>query len=410
MQAFDYSAIDASGKTRRGTITADGENEARKTLVARQLYATEIKAATRGANGDASGFFGSVFAKNQRIGSKDLALVTRQMATMIEAASPVEEVLAALAQQAEKTEVRSVLTRVRANVMAGMRLSRAMEQESNTFDRLYCAMVAAGEAAGSLGVVLGRVAENREKTEEMRSKVQSALIYPAVLLVVAISVVTALMILVVPKVVAQFESFGSELPLLTQIVVATSGFLTNYGLVLVGFLIAVGVGFRALMGYPSAQYFVHANLLGLPIIGRLIRAVNAARLARSFGTLLLGGSPALEALIAAKETVKNAFIEKQLANSIVQIREGASVANSLRQIAGLPPMLGYMAAAGERSGQLGAMMHKAADYLETEFDGFTKTALSLLEPMIVIFMGAVVGAIVLSIMLPILRLNSLVLM
>ncbi len=411
MQAFDYSAIDASGKTRRGTITADGEIEARKTLVVRQLYATEIKAtAAGGANGGSSTLFGSFLAKKQRIGSKDLALVTRQMATMVEAAAPVEEVLAALAQQAEKVEIRSVLTRVRANVMAGMRLSSAMEQESNTFDPLYCAMVAAGEAAGSLGIVLGRVAENREKTEEMRSKVQSALIYPAVLMVVAISVVTALMILVVPKVVAQFESFGSELPLLTQIVVATSGFLTSYGLVLAGFLLAAGFGFSAMMRYPSTQYFIHAKLLKLPIVGRLIRSVNAARFARSFGTLVLGGSPALEALIAAKETVKNTFVERQLADAIVQVSEGAGVANSLRQVSGLPPMLAYMAAAGERSGQLGAMMHKAADYLENEFDGFTKTALSLLEPMIVIFMGAVVGAIVLSIMLPILRLNSLVLM
>ena len=411
MQAFDYSAIDASGKTRRGTITADGETEARKTLVMRQLYATEIKAtAAGGTNGGGSALFGSLFARNQRIGTKDLALVTRQMATMIEAASPVEEVLAALAQQAEKAEIRSVLTKVRANVMAGMRLSSAMERESATFDPLYCAMVAAGEAAGSLGIVLGRVAENREKTEEMRTKVQSALIYPAVLLVVAVSVVTALMILVVPKVVAQFESFGSELPMLTQIVVATSGFLTSYGLVLAGFLFATGFGFSVLMRYPSARFFVHTKLLRLPIIGRLIRSVNAARFARSFGTLVLGGSPVLEALIAAKETVKNAFLKRQLADAIVQVREGAGVANSLRHVAGLPPMLGYMAAAGERSGQLGTMMHKSADYLETEFDGFTKTALSLLEPMIVIFMGAVVGAIVLSIMLPILRLNSLVLM
>ncbi len=409
MQAFDYSAIDAAGKTRRGTIAAEGQKEARKTLMVRELYATEIKVAAGGGerNGE---WLSYIFRQKQRIKPKDLALVTRQMATMIAAASPVEEVLAALVQQAEKAEIRGVLTRVRAHVMAGMRLSGAMAQESDTFDPLYCAMVAAGEAAGSLGAVLGRVAENREKTEEMRSKVQSALIYPAVLMTVAIGVVTALMILVVPKVVAQFESFGSELPLLTQIVVATSGFLTSYGLVLAVLLLLVGFGFVVLMRYPSAQYFVHANLLRLPIVGRLIRSVNAARFARSFGTLVLGGSPALEALAAAKVTVKNVVIEKQVAAAVVQVREGTGVASSLRGVSGLPPMLAYMAAAGERSGQLGDMMHKAADYLESEFDGFTKTALSLLEPMIVIFMGAVVGVIVLSIMLPILRLNSLVLM
>lgn len=409
MQAFDYSAIDASGKTQRGTIAAEGEQEARKNLLVRQLYATEIRAAS-GKSTRENVFFKPIFDKKQRIKPKDLALITRQMATMIEASSPVEEVLAALAQQADKAEIRGVLTRVRTHVMAGMRLSRAMEQEDSTFDSLYCAMVAAGEAAGSLGIVLGRVAENREKTEDMRSKVQSALIYPAVLMIVAVGVVTALMILVVPKVVAQFESFGSDLPVLTQIVVAVSGFLTSYGLVLAGFLLAVCLGFAASMRRPSVRYFVHARMLRLPIIGRLIRSVNAARFARSFGTLILGGSPALDAMVAAKETVKNAFIHQQLADAVVQVREGAGVANSLRRTQSLPPMLGYMAAAGERSGQLGLMMHKVADYLENEFDGFTKTALSLLEPMIVIIMGAVVGAIILSIMLPILRLNSLVLM
>lgn len=409
MQAYDYSAIDAEGKTRRGTIAAQGEQEARKNLLVRQLYATEIRA-TAGKSAHEHGFLTSIFDTKQRIKPKDLALITRQMATMIDAASPVEEVLAALAQQAEKKEIRGVLTRVRAHVMAGMRLSRAMEQESDTFDPLYCAMVAAGESAGSLGVVLSRVAENREKTEEMRSKVQSALIYPAVLMTVAVGVVTALMILVVPKVVAQFESFGSELPLLTQIVVATSDFLTSYGLALAGLITVSGFGFSVSMRKQSVRYFVHTRLLQLPVMGRLIRSVNAARFARSFGTLVLGGSPALDAMVASKETVKNVFIKQQIADAVIQVREGAGVANSLRQAKSLPPMLGYMAAAGERSGQLGEMMHKSADYLESEFDGFTKTALSLLEPMIVIFMGAVVGAIILSIMLPILRLNNLVLM
>lgn len=409
MQAFNYSAIDASGKTRRGTIDAPGEQEARKNLLGRQLYVTEIKTAAGNTVGE-SVFSRSLFQKNQRIKSKDLALITRQMATMVDAASPVEEVLAALAQQAEKAEVRGVLTRVRAHVMAGMRLSRAMEQERDTFGPLYCAMVAAGESAGSLGIVLSRVAENCEKTEDMRSKVQSALIYPAVLLTVAVGVVTALMILVVPKVVAQFENFGSELPLLTQIVVGTSAFLTSYGLALAGLLVLASFGFHISMRTPSVRYFVHAKMLQVPVIGRLIRSVNAARFARSFGTLVLGGSPALDAMVAAKETIKNMLIKQQVENAIIQVREGAGVANSLRQVSSLPPMLGFMAAAGERSGQLGAMMHKSADYLESEFDGFTKTALSLLEPMIVIFMGAVVGAIILSIMLPILRLNSLVLM
>lgn len=409
MQAYEYSAVDQKGKTCSGTVSADGPNEARRTLLARQLYATDIKLAGNRV-GFLTGLLPASLKRQEKIAPKELALITRQMATMIEAASPVEEVLGALAQQSEKQNVRSVLSRVRANVMEGMRLSRAMAQEPATFDSLFCAMVAAGEAAGALGPVLSRVADHREKSEETRSKIQSALIYPAVLLTVAIGVVTALMVLVVPKVVAQFESFGGELPVLTQVVVGISDFLTSYGLFLAVAIVAAIVGAIAAMRRPPIRYRVHSGLLGTPVIGRLIRSVNAARFARAFGTLVLGGSPALEALVAAKETVRSEPIKQSLADAITRVREGGGVANSLQQINALPPMLAYMAAAGERSGQLGSMMHKVADYLESEFDGFTKSALSLLEPMIVILMGGIVGVIVMSIMLPILRLNSLVLL
>lgn len=409
MQAFEYSAVDQQGITRRGTISADGPADARRTLLARQLYVTDLKP-TGGAGGSLSALIPAVLRRQEKIPAKELALITRQMATMIEAASPVEEVLGALASQSEKPNIRAVLSRVRTNVMEGMRLSRAMREESATFDTLYCSMVAAGEAAGALGPVLSRIADHREKSEETRAKIQSALIYPAVLLTVAIGVVTALMVLVVPKVVAQFDSFGGELPVLTQIVVAISDFLSSYGLLLAVGIALLVFGFGLALRRPSFRYRVHSGLLVVPVIGRLIRSVNAARFARAFGTLVLGGSPVLEALVAAKETVRSDPIKQSLADAVTKVREGAGVANSLQQVSALPPMLSYMAAAGERSGQLGLMMHKVADYLESEFDGFTKSALSLLEPMIVILMGGIVGVIVMSIMLPILRLNSLVLL
>ena len=409
MQAFEYSAVDQQGNTRRGTISADGPADARRALLARQLYVTDLKKAG-GSSGSLSALFPAGLRRQEKIPTKELALITRQMATMIEAASPVEEVLGALANQSEKPSVRAVLSRVRTNVMEGMRLSRAMREEEATFDSLYCSMVAAGEAAGALGPVLSRIADHREKSEETRAKIQSALIYPAVLLTVAIGVVSALMVLVVPKVVAQFDSFGGELPALTRIVVAISDFLSSYGIfLLVGIVLSV-FAFGVALKQPSVRYKVHAGLLTIPVIGRLIRSVNAARFARAFGTLVLGGSPVLEALVAAKETVRSEPIKQSLADAVTKVREGAGVANSLQQVDAFPSMLSYMAAAGERSGQLGLMMHKVADYLESEFDGFTKSALSLLEPMIVILMGGIVGVIVMSIMLPILRLNSLVLL
>ncbi len=411
MQAFDYLALDGTGKTRRGTIAADGEKDARQRLMARRLYPTELKPAkARTSASGVSGGWRKMFERREKIAPKELALMTRQLATMVQAASPIEEAISALAQQTEKPAVRGVLTRVRASVMEGMRLSNAMALESATFDDLYCAMVAAGEASGDLGNVLARVADHREKSQETKAKVQSALIYPAVLFTVAIAVVTALMIFVVPKVVAQFESFGSELPLLTQIVVGMSNFLTSYGVLLFVGIGALIVGGLWAMRLPRVRMAVHGRLLALPVIGKLVRSVNAARFARAFGTLVQGGSPALEAMIAATQTVRNGRLKVALEAAVAQVQEGSGVAASLRKIDTLPPMLAYMVAAGERSGQLGLMLHKSADYLEAEFDGFTKAALSLLEPMIVIFMGGMVGAIVLSIMLPILRLNSLVLM
>jgi len=409
VQAYDYSALDAKGKACRGTITADGEPDARQRLKARQLFPVEIKPA-RGRSATGTGFIEKLFTKQERIRAKDLSLFTRQLATMVQAAAPIEEALHGLAQQAEKKEVRAVITRIRSSVLEGMRLSQAMAQEPESFDKLYRAMVAAGEVSGNLGGVLSRVADHHEKNLETRGKVQSALIYPAVLMFVAIGVVTALMVFVVPKVVEQFDSFGGELPVLTQIVIALSDFITNYGLfVLVGICVAV-FGFGMMMRKPAVRYAVHLNMLKWPVIGRLIRSVNAARLARAFGTLVQGGSPALDAFVAANKTVHNVAIRHAVQQSIEQVREGAGVATSLRRVALLPPMVAFMAASGEQSGQLGLMLHKTADYLEAEFDGFTKAALSLLEPMIVILMGGLVGAIVLSIMLPILRLNSLVMM
>ncbi|WP_262689881.1 type II secretion system inner membrane protein GspF [Kordiimonas aestuarii] len=405
MLAFEYEALDGRGRTKSGIISAESERDARERLKANALFATALSPASQKKARRKTSFF----KRDDVIAPKELALVTRQLATMLGAAATVEEALGAIAAQAEKPGPRRVLTRVRTSVMEGLRLSQAMAEEPKSFDPLYRSMVAAGEASGDLARVLGSVAEHREKSQDTKNKVQSALIYPIVLAVVAVAVVTALMIFVVPKVVGQFENFGSELPVLTRIVVGVSDFLVAYG---VWLFLAMGLaafGFITAMRAPAFRFRVHSGLLRLPVIGKLIRAVNAARFARALGTLVEGGSPVLEGLMAARETVRNDRMRQALDTAIGQIREGKGTSAALRQASEFPPMLGYMAAAGEKSGQLAAMLHRVADYLDSEFDGFTKTALSLLEPMIVILMGGIVGAIVLSIMLPILKLNSLVL-
>ncbi|MCK0068969.1 type II secretion system inner membrane protein GspF [Kordiimonas laminariae] len=404
MQAYEYDALDAAGKAKSGIISAESERDARKRLQASSLFATSITLASEKKRVERKWF-----SKSDAIAPKDLAQITRQLATMLMAATNVEEALGAIAAQSEKDNIRRVMTRLRSNVMEGKRLSQAMEQERASFDALYIAMVAAGEASGDLARVLSNIADHREKALETQQKIQSALIYPIVLLVVAIGVITALMVFVVPKVVKQFESFGADLPALTQVVVGTSNFLVNYGLVF-ALVIAAAIGaFMFTMRRDTFRFAVHGMILKLPLIGRLVRTVNAARFARSLGTLIDGGSPVLEGLIAAKETIQNATMKKAVEAAVSQVKEGTATSSALRQCGAFPAMLAYMVAAGEKSGNLPEMLTSVASYLEREFDGFTKTALGLLEPMIVIFMGGIVGSIVLSIMLPILRLNSLVL-
>lgn len=404
MQAYEYDALDAAGKAKSGIISAESERDARKRLQASSLFATSITLASEKKSVDRKWF-----SKSDAIAPKDLAQITRQLATMLMAATNVEEALGAIAAQSEKDAVRRVMTRLRSNVMEGKRLSQAMEQESGSFDPLYIAMVSAGEASGDLARVLSNIADHREKALETQQKIQSALIYPIVLLVVAIGVITALMVFVVPKVVKQFESFGADLPTLTKLVVGTSNFLVNYGLVFALVIAASIAAFIFMMRREAFRFAVHSAILKLPLIGRLVRTVNAARFARSLGTLIDGGSPVLEGLVAAKETIQNATMKKAVETAVSQVKEGTATSSALRQCGAFPAMLAYMVAAGEKSGNLPEMLTSVASYLEREFDGFTKTALGLLEPMIVIFMGGIVGSIVLSIMLPILRLNSLVL-
>jgi len=402
--AYEYQAMDTNGRGRKGIISADSERDARQQLKASGLFATTLNVA--------KGQLASkqrLFDFSDKLNAKDVVVVTRQLSTMLLAATPLEEALGIIANEAEKPVIRRVLTRVRTSVLEGTKLSAALAGEPQSFDPLFCAMIGAGEASGNLAVVLENVADQQEKTEETKGKIQTAMIYPLVLALVAIGVVTTMMVFVVPRIVEQFANFGGELPVLTVAVIAVSSFLTEYGFLLLLTITAVVLGFGFGMQRVTFRLSVHGLLLKLPVLGGLIRTVNAARFARALGTLIQGGSPVLEGLHAARETLANTKMKQGLDGVIAQVREGASLSQTLRRSAVFPSMLSYMIAAGERSGQLPEMLTKVADYLDREFDGFTKTALGLLEPLIVIFMGGVVGAIVVSIMLPILQLNQLVL-
>jgi len=405
MPAYNYQAIDEAGRRKKGVIAADSMRDARRLLKATALYPTRISLALKEREGP-SGLFDF---RRIHISETDLVMITRQMATMISTGTPVDETLAALAAQSENKAAKIVLTRLRSQVVEGKYLSEAMAAEKKSFDKLYRAMVRAGEMSGDLGAVLEKLADFCEKSQDVKSKIQAALIYPSVLSVVALSVLSLLMIFVVPKVVAQFDSYEANLPLLTVAVMAVSDFLVDYGLYLLIFMILAGFLAGVLMAKPAVKYRRDAFLLRLPLMGRLIRSVSGARFARTLGTLVEGGSPILQSMRAAIETIKNDKIKRGLEGAYNDVSEGSALSQALKKSAVFPPLVVHMCAAGEKSGALAPLMIKVADHLENEFDRFTQTALGLLEPMIVIIMGIMVGLIVMSIMLPIMQLNKMVL-
>lgn len=404
MAAFEYVALDPQGKRTKGVLAADSARSARRELRQRQL--TLIKLEETGESDAAASGGGRVRAN---ITSSDRVLLTRQLAMLIQAGTPVEEALNAIAGQSPKQSVRRLMLQVRSSVTEGYRLSDALAAQPRAFSPLYRAMAAAGEATGELGHVLARLADLLENQQKVARRIQAAVIYPIILAVVATFVVAALMVFVVPRVVEQFETLNQDLPLLTDIVIAISVGLRSYGVfILVGLVVGVLVFARAL-AVPPFRKMIDALVLRLPVIGAFSRSVGAARFARTFGSLMQSGVPALDSIEAAKNTVSNRVMRDAVDEVADAVRRGGSVGAAMQKTKAFPALLAFMAASGERSGELGAMLEKGADYLDNETETQTAVALNLLEPFIIIVMGGMVATIVLSIMLPILRLNSLAL-
>lgn len=343
-----------------------------------------------------------------RIGGNALSLMTRQLATLARVV-PLEEALRTVAIQIEKETVRRVLLKVHAGLIEGFRLSEAMARQGRAFPPLYRAMIAAGESSGALPEILDRLADLLERQQQIRGKVQTALIYPAALAATAITVVIALMTFVVPRVVEQFESMHRTLPLLTRIVIFLSEAMRNWGWLFLILLAAAIAGLVHGFRNPAMRRKADALILRLPLIGKLIRDVGAARLARTLATMTASGLPVVEGLNLTSRTLGNMVLCEAVEKMAIAVREGGSLSASMRQAGVFPPVLVHMTASGEASGRLSPMLASAADYLERDFHTFTSTLLSLLEPAIIIIMGALVTVIVLSILLPILQINTLTL-
>lgn len=402
MPAFEYEALDGGGRAKKGVISADTPRQARLELRRRALTPVALHASKAQSRVREKG------AKRQKqISANEQVSITRQIAVLVGAATPLAEALSAVAVQAEREHVRQILSAVRERVREGWRFSDALGEYPKSFSSLYCAVVAAGEASGDLGTVLERLASMLEKNRSMRNAALSALIYPIALALVAGGVIAALLTQVVPKIVANFNSFDADLPAITQFVVGASNFLSAYGLIMAVVFIALGVGLWRGLKVPSFKIAFDRWILTMPLLGRLLRGLDGARFARTLSTLFSGGTPLLDSLIGAQRTVSNAYIRAGLDQTVTMVREGAGLAGALKRPDVLPPMMAPMVAAGERAGEVPKLLDKAAEQLEEEFETASSVALRLLEPMIIIAMGGVVMVIVLSILLPILRLNTL---
>ncbi len=401
MEAFDYAALDSGGKRQKGTVMASSARDARDILRARALMPVDLSPSkAKKADGASAG-------RASKVKHKELTQATRQLAILIDAATPIEEALKVTALQFENSPMKTALLAIRAQVMEGLRFSDALRGQPKVFPELYTAMVASGETSGRLPAVLERLADDLEASQKIRRKIMGATVYPIVLSIVALAVVTVLLIFVVPKVVDQFDSFGQELPSLTRGTIAASEWMQKFGLYAALVFILVIYGFRQALKKEELRERWDGFKLTWPVLGKVTRNLNAARFSRTMAGLIDSGTPALTALETARHTLKNMVMRKAVSQACIKVREGAAVSTALRKSAVFPPLVVQMVAGGEASGDMGKMFAKSADYLEDEFESSTTVFLSLLEPLIIIFLAGIVLLIIAAIFLPILQLNTL---
>lgn len=402
MPEFAYHAIDPDGRERRGRVSAANDDLAREALVLKKLYIVSVAP----AEVRASVFANLPLKRQPRLNAKQLTLFTRQLSSLAQV-SPLEEALRTISRQSEQPHVRQILTAVHTGVVEGQRLSESMRRESSSFPPLYRAMIAAGEGAGTLPLITERLAVLLERQAEMRGKLIGALAYPAILSLVAILVVMGLMVSVVPRVVEQFDNVDQQLPLITRMVIGISAFLASYYWALIIIALLAALGFAQALKQPAFRLAVDSNVLRIPLLGKLLRNLHAARMARTLATMVASRLPLLEGLRLTGGTIRNKVLSAANDEIVESVRSGGSLSGAMRSSGVFPPLLVYLTASGESAGQLDIMLERAAEYLEREFDTFTSTALSLLEPLIIVAMGGVVAVIILAILLPILQLQNL---
>jgi general secretion pathway protein F len=402
MPAYRFQAADASGKFQKGILDADSARQARAMIRDRGLTPLEVETLE---NRQASG--GSVVIGG-RLRDADLALCTRQLSSLLSARLPLERALNAVVEQAESARVRERFAAVRSDVVGGQTLSQSMAKFPRDFPETYRALVGAGEHSGDLAKVMAKLADYVESRTALVSKVKMAFTYPAIVTFVALAVIVALLTYVVPQVVGVFNQTRQKLPLLTVILIQVSDFVRVYGWVLLTGVVAAILAFRYSLRAPTARLAFHQRMLRMPMFGRLIRGVNTARFASTLGILTGSGVPLIRSLEAGAATLSNEALKANVLDALARVREGVPLSRALGAGKQFPPMLIHMIASGEATGELPEMLERAAETMSQEVERRTLTMTTLLEPILILIMGAIVLMIVLAVLLPIIEINQLV--
>jgi len=405
MGAFEYAALDKGGKERKGVLEGDSPRAIRQQLRAQGLIPLSVDEVAQKESAQKKGFS---FRLRRGISATDLALLTRQLATLSRSGLPLDEATSTVARQSEKPRLKSLMLGVRARVMEGHTLADGFGKFPHVFPELYRATVAAGEQSGHLDAVLERLADYTEARQQLTQRVQLAMFYPAILTVMSILVVGALLGYVVPQIVTVFQDMGGTLPLMTRILIGISDFFRNYFLVLIVGVIVVVSGTVYILRKPGPKYRFHQFLLRVPVFGRFVRGVNTSRFARTLSILAASGVPVLEALRIAGQVVGNLPMRDAVVQAAHKVREGAPLARSLEQSGYFPPMTVNLIASGEVSGNLEEMLERAATNQEREQETQISFLMGMLEPGLIVVMGLVVGFIVMATLLPIFNMNELI--
>ncbi len=419
MPTFFYTAIDSSGKQKSATIDAASQDDATNQLKEQKLFVTSISTGKGGAKGakkktarKGSGFFSTTPAEGVKkrpmtigkvVNAKGLTIFTRQLATLIQAGLPLLRSLEVLARQEKNPGFKYVVEQLSENVRAGNTFSDGLAQNPKIFDRLYVNMIRAGEAGGVLDVVLNRLSRFMEKSLAIRGKIKAAMVYPIIVLFVALVILIGLLIFVVPQFEEIFEDMldGAALPVLTQWVLNASDFVKNNFLVTLGIFAAVYISFKLLKKTEKGGRIVDQMLLNMPPVGDLFRKAAIARFSRTFGTLLSSGVPILQCLIITRETIGNAVLQDAIDKVHDRVKEGDSVSAPLEQTKVFPTMVTSMIDVGEETGELPEMLNRVADTYDEEVDNAVAALTSIIEPIMIVILAVIVGVIVIALFLPI---------